>query len=413
MTTPALTISVVIVSRHRPDALRRCLLGVSQLIYRPFEVVVVADPATCAGLRAVPQAAHIKLLAFDAANISAARNAGIDLAAGDVLAFIDDDAVPEPTWLTHLAGAFADPQVMAAGGFVRGRNGISFQSRATVVDGTGQETPLQLEGDAPVVLSPSPGRAIKTVGTNMALRRPAAVALGGFDPRYRFFLDETDLNMRLAARGWSTAMVPLAQVHHGFLESSRRRADRVPRDLTEIGASWAVFLAAHCPPQQVPKVWTGIQHKERARLMRHMVSGALEPRDVGRLMAGLLRGYAEGLTRKADPQTRVTAVTEAFQPYPSKDGAAPQLFAGRPWSLVRLRRAARLAVQTGHRASLFCFSPTLKYHRVRFSDQGVWEQTGGLFGRSDRDQPLVRAWSFRRRLAHETARVAKTRAIPS
>lgn len=40
-----LTVSVIIVSRERPDALRRCLLGISQLQYRAFEVVVVACPA--------------------------------------------------------------------------------------------------------------------------------------------------------------------------------------------------------------------------------------------------------------------------------------------------------------------------------------------------------------------------------
>jgi len=60
----------------------------------------------------------------------------------------------------------------------------------------------------------------------MAVRRSVLADLGGFDPRFRFYLDETDLNLRLAARGLYTALVPLAQVHHGFHASARRRKDR-------------------------------------------------------------------------------------------------------------------------------------------------------------------------------------------
>ena len=239
MTTP-LPVSVVIVSRGRPDALRRCLMGVAQLQYDPFEVVVVADPAGCDAVRGTEMAERIKLVAFDEANISAARNAGIAQAAGEVVAFIDDDAVPEPTWLRLLtAPAAMRPDVAAMGGTVRGRNGISFQWRAQGIDAQGEGHPLELKGDAAVVLHPPEGRAIKTEGTNMAFRRAALVALGGFDPAYRYFLDETDLNVRLARAGHATALVPDAQVHHGFAANALRTSARVPTDLFEIGASWA------------------------------------------------------------------------------------------------------------------------------------------------------------------------------
>ena len=77
----------------------------------------------------------------------------------------------------------------------------------------------------------------------MAVRRDVLAALGGFDPAYHFYLDETDLNMRLAQAGHATALCPRALVHHGFAASTRRRKDRVPADLFDIGASWAVF----CP----------------------------------------------------------------------------------------------------------------------------------------------------------------------
>ena len=81
---------------------------------------------------------QVKSVPFDTSNISAARNAGIAMAAGNVIAIIDDDAVPEPSWLTHLTAPFADPAVAASGGYVIGRNGISFQWKGRTVDHNAQ-----------------------------------------------------------------------------------------------------------------------------------------------------------------------------------------------------------------------------------------------------------------------------------
>lgn len=409
--TQDLTVSIVIVSRHRPKALRRCLLGISQLSYQPFEIVIVADPNTCAGLRSVPQAAHAKIYTFDEPNISAARNHGIRLAAGDIVAFIDDDSVPEYSWLMHLVAPFRDPTVMATGGYVLGRNGISWQSRAKTVDRAGRETRLDIPGGQATVLTPTPDRAIKTEGTNMAFRRVPLAQIGGFDERFRFFLDETDLNWRFALLGWSTALVPNAVVHHGYLESARRRADRVPTDLFEIGNSWSLFLNAYCPQNDIPKRWDEIQKDEKARLLRHMISGAMEPQEVGRLMQTLLQGYLghaewftqnDGAPMPADP---IETGSEAFLPFPAMNMDGHDILAGRIWSGARLQRQAARIAGSGHRATVFCFSHTALYHRVRFTDQGYWEQTGGLFGRSVRDQPVFRLWTFSKRLNFEMNRI--------
>jgi GT2 family glycosyltransferase len=410
MTKP-LTVSVVIVSRHRPDALRRAILGVVQQSYRPLELVIVADPQSCLSLRSVPQALHAKIVPYDEANISAARNLGIKAAAGEIVAFVDDDAVPEPSWLRFLIDPFADPEVMVAGGFVRGRNGISWQSRGQAVDHTGMTRPLDIDDNRAPIFEPSPDLAIKTEGTNMAVRRDALVALGGFDPRYRFYLDETDLNLRVVGNGWATALVPTAQVHHGFEQSSRRRQDRVPRSLFEIGASWAVFLATHCEAAQIPIVWERVCRSERSRLLRHMVSGALEPRDVRRLLAGLYEGFEDGQNRGVEKTDLGDAISADFSGLPDFPTAGTEMISGRNWSRRRLAHKATGAVAAGHRANVFCFSPTALYHRVRFTDAGYWLQDGGLFGRSERSQPIFRYHSFQGRVAAETRRVALVREI--
>ena len=145
----SLLVSVVVVSPGRPGLLTRCLTGIGQLWYPEFEIVVVADGPGCDAVRAMGWGDRVKLARFDEANISAARNRGIALAAGQVVTFIDDDAVPEPTWLTHLTGPFHDPEVAQVGGFVRGRNSFSFQWQARAVDSLGAAREVPVPGTAP------------------------------------------------------------------------------------------------------------------------------------------------------------------------------------------------------------------------------------------------------------------------
>ena len=111
-----LPVSVVIVSRGRPQSLARTLTGISQLQYWNFEVVVVADPEGIASAAALPFSDDLKLVPFDTPNISAARNLGLRHAAGEIIAFIDDDAVPEPMWLRHLVAPASQSDVAAMGG---------------------------------------------------------------------------------------------------------------------------------------------------------------------------------------------------------------------------------------------------------------------------------------------------------
>ena len=404
------TISVVVVSRRRPEALKRALVGISQLRYPAFEVVVVADAAGLAAAKDLPFGDQLKFVEYETPNISAARNRGIAHAAGEVVVFVDDDAVPETGWLYHLAVPFAKPEVAAAGGYVRGRNGISFQWQAQSVDGTGESLPLDLNGDEPVVLTPSNGRAIKTEGTNMAFRREVLAQMGGFDPAYQYYLDETDLNIRLAAAGYKTAMVPRAEVHHGYAENRQRTAERVPRDLSEIGASKAVFLRKHCPEGQRAAVWKAFCQGQRRRLVQHMVAGNIVPGDVRRLMRGLQQGYAEGLARPIGQMPELTRASEGFAPLDVPMG--PQvLIYGRYWRRKAMLGEARQAAKEGKLPSLFIFSRTGLFHSVRFDPAGFWLQSGGLFGRSDRRQSLFRIHGFGARLRQEFQRVAAQRLL--
>lgn len=366
-----------------------------------MELVVVADPA---GIAAALESGvgPLKTVGFDDANIAAARNLGIAVAAGAVVAFIDDDAVPEPNWLSRLVSPFANPEVAAAGGFVRGRTGISFQWQARVVDRTGGTQSLKVDPVTPSLHRGTQDRAIKTEGTNMAVRREVLLALGGFDAGFRFYLDETDLNLRLAAAGHVTAIVPLAQVHHGFAASPRRSADRVPLDLSDIGASTALFLRKHADPRHHAGALAALRAEQAARLDRLRLAAS----DIVPLMAGLERGIARGQTSLP---TTLPAIPPPFLPL---IGTGPK-----PWVLLtgwrhqgpRLRQQAVAETAAGKLALVLLFSLTARPHRLQFHPEGYWEQSGGLFGRSDRSGPKARWFTRKARVQAECARLAALR----
>lgn len=402
-------VSIVIVSRNRPEALRRCLTGVEQLQYTPFEVIIVADPAGIAVARAMHFAGALKLLPFDRANISAARNLGIAEAAGEVVAFIDDDAVPEPQWLRHLLEPAQQPEVAAMTGFVRGRNGISFQYRARRLTGFGEPETLDVDPETLSILHPPPGGAIKTEGTNMAFRRDVLVEMGGFDPAFHYYLDETDLNMRLARAGHATAIVPLAEVHHGFAANAMRSANRVPRDLFDIGASWAVFHRKHLLAQDRAAHWAHLRAQERRRLLRHLISGGLEPRDVPRLLRRLDDGHAEGVERPIASVTLPEKADSAFRPFPARARRSVAMFT-RPIKLAQDRAKAAKRALSGEIVTLINLSPTALYHRVAFDPaHAIWLQTGGIYGKSTRYDAVFRLTRRLDRLQREVKRVARQR----
>lgn len=398
MTLPR--VSVCVVSWHRPEALERCLTALGQLDYPNFEIVVVADAAALAGL------AHdltIKRALAREPNISAARNVGIIQAGGDIVAFIDDDAVPEPSWLRYLCTPFSDAGVSATGGFVRGRNGISWQWRGRAVNALGETRDHEPGAALPE------GFACKTEGTNMAVRRDVLSALGGFDEAFHFYLDETDLNLRLHAAGHRTVLVPDAEVHHGFFASARRRKDRVPLDLRQIGASWSVFLRKHVGETLRDGRLQAVRSDEEARLIRHMVSGGLEPRGVRRLRKSFDAGVREGRERVFGEHVAIPD-SGVFHQYPSQTRRHECLVC-RPRTYAQTLRIAQTCVSSGKNVTIFNLSRTGCYHYITYRGEGVWVHTGGVFGKSERCQPIFRLWRRAGRVAAELRRIRKVRNI--
>lgn len=407
------SVSLVVVSRDRPAELRRLLVSLRFLIYPEFEVIVVSDTDPQTLFPDIHNIERIRFVPFDLANISAARNLGIAHAQGDIIAFCDDDAVPEPTWLKHLIAPFADPEIAATGGYVRGRNGISFQWKGRSFDRFGNHSDLVLAGNTPEVFFGNAATGIKTEGTNCAFRRIVLADLGGFDENFHYYLDETDLNYRIGLAGWKTAIVPLAQVHHGFAASKLRNRNRAPKSLFEIGASKAWFCLKHANGD-LQAALDSFCVAQRKRLIQFMVLGGLEPFDIPKLLAGLEHGIAAGSDRMPLKPRNLKRQPGKFQQFCNKD--QPVELTALVCRLAGWRKAREIAKRTalsGVCLTVFRFSFSLIFHRMRFHPQGYWLQSGGIFGRSDRGSRLFQSTTFNGRVRQELARLSEVRPITS
>ena len=406
-----LAVSVIVVSRQRPRALQRCLTAISQLDYDNFEVVVVTDPAGLSAIKKLPFAKCLKLEMYDQPNIAKARNIAISLACGEICVFIDDDAVPEPTWLKHLAAVFVNPDVHAACGFVRGRNGISFQSQAGTIDATAREANLPVEGIEPEFLPTKDGKAIKTPGTNCAFRTSTLLNVGGFDSEFSYFLDESELNFRLLKIAGLTAIVPNAQVHHGYFDSDRR-LNRMPVSLSDVGSSTAVFLRKHAHLDTHEARLAELRQEQRKILLGRMNSGECEPRDVTRLLKTLEAGILDGLTRDLSQTAPLKSKAMPFRHFfmtPSFSGH--KVILGKYRQINELKRQAKKQLESGSRVTLLAFSRSGLFHSVKYEMPGYWVQTGGMYGKSDRSQRAIRWNGIQERANKEIQRFAVVRGL--
>ena len=390
-------VTLIIVSQKRPEHLLRLLQSLRHQTHDNFEVIVVTDTEPS------PFVNHVKYIPFTNANISAARNAGIAVASGEVIAFCDDDAIPDPPWLERLTSPFVNKEIGSATGFTRGRNGISRQWGAMRFDLRGQDHPFEIDETRPFeVFEPSKDMPVKLIGTNMAFRKSALLEVDGFDENFRFYLDDTDAKLRLDRAGWKTAVVPNAQVHHHYAASDRRTENRIPTDLFEIGASKAYFCKNHMNGDHDPAL-RDFTNEQLIRLTVLVEEHKLRRRNVTPIMESLGDGMSAGLQRERSG-TRLNPLRSDFLRY-EVSGSEHILLCVGPRDTEWMRKTVNKLVNEGKCVSVIQLLPSLRYFQVSFKD-GYWLHRGGVIGKSVRSQPLVQFTGYHKRFARETDRIS-------
>ena len=195
-------ISVVVCSYNGSRTIRDCFAGLTRLSYPNYEVIVINDGSTDSTGK-IASEYGFRVISTHNQGLSNARNLGCQAAAGEIVAYIDDDAYPDPHWLTYLAAAFMNTEHAGIGGpnVPPSGNGLIADCVAHAPGG-------------PVHVLLSDQEAEHIPGCNMAFRKSALEEIGGFDPQFRSAGDDVDVCWRLQKKGYTLGFSPSAMVWH-------------------------------------------------------------------------------------------------------------------------------------------------------------------------------------------------------
>jgi len=202
-------VSVVVCSYNGARTINDCLEGLARLDYPNYEVIVVDDGSRDA-TATIARQYDCRLIRTPNRGLAHARNAGLGAATGEIVAYIDDDAYPDPHWLRYLAATFMSTPHAGVGG----------PNIAPPGDGPIAECVAQSPG-GPMHVLLSDREAEHIPGCNMAFRRDRLEAIGGFDPQFRAAGDDVDVCWQLQERGWTLGFHPAALVWHHRRNSVR------------------------------------------------------------------------------------------------------------------------------------------------------------------------------------------------
>jgi glycosyltransferase involved in cell wall biosynthesis len=196
-------VSVYIPAYNVADYLPRCLDGLLAQTLPPDEILVIDDGSrdrTAEIASCYPGVALIR----HASNkgLAATRNTAFRAARNELVASLDADCVPEPTWLAELVKHMMDSTVAGAGGK------LAEGMQQNAADRWRAAHMPQHWGDAPI-------RNPKFLfGCNNLFRRSVVLELGGYNEKRRTNGEDTDLSARLRERQFTLVYDPLARATH-------------------------------------------------------------------------------------------------------------------------------------------------------------------------------------------------------
>lgn len=201
--------SVVVCAFNEEKLLRSCLEGLAAQTCPSdrYEVLVIDDESTDKTFAIASDfitslgddAPHVRLIGLCHGGLSVARNSGIQLSEGEIIAFIDGDAVPDRTWLEELAKPFLE-----GADYVGGRINL-LNTNCRVARFIQRTRHRQFFG--PRIFND------QCIGCNMAYRKEVFDAVGGFHENFKTRGDESTLQARIGGQ-FQYAAAPSAIVLH-------------------------------------------------------------------------------------------------------------------------------------------------------------------------------------------------------
>ena len=218
-------LSIIVASYKRCDALELCLEDLArQETSRSFEVVLVLQAYPAEDVERIrsrfERRLSLQVAEFaEGLGTSKARNTGLWMARGEIVAFLDDDVRLPATWVESMLGFYGDPKIGGVGGFVDhpGHYNPVRNAAYRVLGLTSDRYRIDWGGfnvgpaSHPVQDQP----AAWLSGGNMSFRRKAVQDIGGFDEALgSFWHEDVDLAYRVAKAGWKMISTARMAIDH-------------------------------------------------------------------------------------------------------------------------------------------------------------------------------------------------------
>ena len=323
-----LSMTVVVCTRDRAEELATCLDSLERVDYEGFEILVVDNAPSSEATRSLVErrAGRVRYVREPRPGLDWARNRAIAEAAGDIIAFTDDDVAVDPGWVRALVAAFGSDESIAAV--------------------TGLVLPAELQTDAQVLFERyrsfgrgfvprriAPGSQSPLAyrygaagdygtGANMAFRRSLFGRIGDFDTALGAGTptrggDDLDMFFRVLKEGYALVYEPRAIVRHRH----RRSMEALRTQIADHGISFSSYIVRSMlayPEERLAfarlALWWWSKTAFRVLWPRTPRAGALR-----RLGLAELGGCILGLARY--PLARRTAIRLAALPLQSETRA--------------------------------------------------------------------------------------------
>ena len=223
-------VSVVVATYNGSRTLQNCLESLARLNYDDYEVILVDDGSTDRTPELAKSFPSVRYLRQTNQGLSAARNAGIRAATGEIVAFTDDDCRADEDWLYYLVNDLLRSDFAGIGG----HNFLPPEDSpvaAAVMASPG--------GPAHVLLTDTEAEHIP--GCNMAFYKWALEQIGLFDPIFRKAGDDVDICWRLQDGQFKIGFSPAAFVWH----YRRSTVKAYLKQQTGYGEAEAFLIAKH------------------------------------------------------------------------------------------------------------------------------------------------------------------------
>ncbi len=192
-------ISVVIPTYDAEETIGPLLGSLLKQDYPDYEVIVVNDGSKD-GTKAIVEKYPVKLLDQPNRGASAARDAGLRAATGDIVTYVDSDVTVTPDWLRRLVAPLCDPTIGATTG-------------RTVFQRNGACTSWLRSMDIERRNARRHEYTRLANGPNSAFRKNVLLEVGGFDPHW-YHAEDTEVSYRVWQKGYKIRYVPEAVVNH-------------------------------------------------------------------------------------------------------------------------------------------------------------------------------------------------------